>query len=316
MAAMIASKLLLVVIFMIGGVRHGRRRAPWRSPNTPSTVWTLSATSTGPAHSTGSRALHPRRRPAHRTNSSRPRYEVGQATRERNWPRLFPAPKYCETSPTRPGTCMPCPRARPQPPSPQGTLPRTLPGWSTKSYVSRLRSCTDYSNSGKPSPQPPSRAEYVTATTTLHASLTAIERESLLPGDQVDPSGRIDMYQGMADLRYAATDLVEMTYTAAQLPEPLIRSGLLFDPARILPSTMERIHDRNHGRYVPILLEEGVALIDAAQKGSSSARQVRATLEVSSRHAAAREPSIHSLASAFSSREVERSTDVDGPGLT
>jgi len=49
----------------------------------------------------------------------------------------------------------------------------------------------------------------------------------------------------MADLRYAATDLVELTYTAARLPEPLIRSRLLFAPARILPSTMERIHDRN-----------------------------------------------------------------------
>jgi hypothetical protein len=158
--------------------------------------------------------------------------------------------------------------------------------------------------------------EYVTATTTLHSSLTAIERESLLPDDQVEPARRIDLDQAMADLRYAATDLVELTYTAAQLPEPLIRSGLIFAPARILPSTMERIHDRNHGRYVPILLEEGEALIDAAQKGSSAARQVRATLEVSSRSNTANELSLHPLASGFSSRERERSTDVDGPGLT
>jgi len=156
--------------------------------------------------------------------------------------------------------------------------------------------------------------EYVTATTTLHTSLTAIERESLLPGVQVEPARRINLDQAIADLRYAATDLVELSYTAAQLPEPLIRSGLLLAPARILPSTMERIHDRNHGRYVPILLEEGEALIDAAQQGSSAARQVRATLEVSSRPTAASE-SIHPLASAFPSRELERSTNVDGPGL-
>jgi len=123
--------------------------------------------------------------------------------------------------------------------------------------------------------------EYVSATTTLHASLTAIERESLLPGDHVDPARRIDLEQAMADLGYAATDLVELTHAAAQLPEPLIRSGLLFAPARILPSTMERIHDRNHGRYVPILLEEGAVLIDAAQSGATAARDVRATLELS-----------------------------------
>jgi hypothetical protein len=129
--------------------------------------------------------------------------------------------------------------------------------------------------------------EYVTATTTLHASLTAIEQESLLPGKGVDPARRIDLDQAMADIRYAATDLVELTYTAAQLPEPLIRSGLLFAPARILPSTMERIHDRNHGRYVPILLEEGAGLLGAAEAGSNAARQVRATLEICPRLAAA-----------------------------
>jgi len=157
--------------------------------------------------------------------------------------------------------------------------------------------------------------EYVTATTTLHSSLTAIERESLLPGDQVEPARRIDMEQAMADLRYAATDLVELSYTAAQLPEPLIRSGLLFAPARILPSTMERIHDRNHGRYVSLLLEEGMALIDAAQKGSSAARQVRATLEISVRPTAAVESSSHLLADGLSRRELHSATRPGGPDL-
>jgi excisionase family DNA binding protein len=157
--------------------------------------------------------------------------------------------------------------------------------------------------------------EYVTATTTLHASLTAIERESLLPGDKVNPARRIDLGQAMADLRYAATDLVELTHAAAQLPEPLIRSGLLFAPARILPSTMERIHDRNHGRYVPIRLEEGEGLVDAAQKGSSAARQVRATLEVPSRPNAASELSNHPVTSRLLSREHEAAWGVGEPDL-
>src|SRR5665647_3458714 len=75
--------------------------------------------------------------------------------------------------------------------------------------------------------------------------MTTIERETLLPGDQTHPHRRIDVDQALTDLRYAATDLVELTHTAAQLPEPLIRSELLFAPARILPSTMERVNDRN-----------------------------------------------------------------------
>jgi len=157
--------------------------------------------------------------------------------------------------------------------------------------------------------------EYVTATTTLHSTLTAIEQESLLPGDHVEPARRIDLDQAMTDLRYAATDLVELSYTAAQLPEPLIRAQLLFAPARILPSTMERIHDRNHGRYVPILLEEGEALIDAAQKGSSAARQVRATLEISARPTAAVVSSSHLLADGLSRRELHSATRPGGPDL-
>ena len=157
--------------------------------------------------------------------------------------------------------------------------------------------------------------EYVTATTTLHASLTAIERESLLPGDQVDPARRIDLDQAMAELRYAATDLVELSYTAAQLPEPLIRAGLLFAPARILPSTMERIHDRNHGRYVAIQLNEGAVLIDAALAGASAARDVRATLETSLGPVAVRltaQPQVGDLPF----RKLESSASLGEPGLT
>jgi excisionase family DNA binding protein len=156
--------------------------------------------------------------------------------------------------------------------------------------------------------------EYVTATTTLHSSLTAIERESLLPGAQVDPARRIDLEQALNDLRYAATDLVELTHTAAQLPEPLIRSQLLFAPARILPSTMERIHDRNHGRYVPILLEEGAGLLDAAEAGSNAARQVRATLEICPRLAVAIELRAQPLTPEVTYRESEPAS-VAGPDL-
>ena len=157
--------------------------------------------------------------------------------------------------------------------------------------------------------------EYVTATTTLHSTLTAIEQESLLPGDHVEPARRIDLDQAMTDLRYAATDLVKLSYTAAQLPEPLIRSGLLFAPARILPSTMERIHDRNHGRYVPMLLEEAEALIDVAQSGATAARDVRATLELSLQPAETTELSAQTPASRYSQQTAAPAAVLSGPDL-
>jgi len=159
------------------------------------------------------------------------------------------------------------------------------------------------------------RHEYVTATTTLHTSLSAIEREGALRDGQADTTRRVDVAQALTDLRYAATDLVELTHTAAQLPEPLIRSQLLFAPARILPSTMERLHDRNHGRYVAIQFNEGQSLIEAALEGSSAARQAQATFEVSLRRNAAHRQSPEPLALGFSPREFEPTMNLGAPDL-
>jgi hypothetical protein len=160
----------------------------------------------------------------------------------------------------------------------------------------------------------PSR-EYVAATTALHTRLTTIEQERLSPGNHTDPARRINVDQALADLRYAATDLAELTHTAAQLPEPLIRAGLLFAPARILPSTVERLHDRNQGRYVAIRLEEGTELIDAAQQGSSAARHAQTTLEISLRPAATTELPTQALAARASIQELEPATSLTGPDL-
>jgi len=157
--------------------------------------------------------------------------------------------------------------------------------------------------------------EYVTATTALHTRLTSIEQENLSPGNHTDPARRINVDQALADLRYAATDLAELTHTAALLPEPLIRAGLLFAPARILTSTLERMHDRNQGRYVAILLEEGTELIDTAQQGSSATRHARATLEISRRPAATTELPRRTLAAGPSSQDLEPATILSGPDL-
>jgi hypothetical protein len=156
--------------------------------------------------------------------------------------------------------------------------------------------------------------EYVTATAALHTRLTTIESERLSPGNHTASAGRINVNQALADLRYAATDLVELTHTAALLPEPLLRAGLLFAPARILPATLERLHDRNQGRYVAMQLEEGTELIDTAQQGSSAARHAQATLEILGRPTATTEPT-QTLAAGPSSQDLEPATSLSGPDL-
>jgi hypothetical protein len=95
---------------------------------------------------------------------------------------------------------------------------------------------------------------------------------------------------------------------------PLIRSGMLFAPARILPSTMERLHDRNHGRYVAIQLTEGSELIDTARQGSLAARHAQATLELSWRSAATTETA-QTLIGGSSCQELEPATGLGGPDL-
>ena len=59
---------------------------------------------------------------------------------------------------------------------------------------------------------------------------------------------------------------------------------------------MERLNDRNHGRYVATQLKESTELIDAAQEGSSAARHLRSTLEISVQPAATTEMSAQPLA--------------------
>jgi hypothetical protein len=158
--------------------------------------------------------------------------------------------------------------------------------------------------------------EYVTATTTLHTQLTAIQQDSLSRSNHNDSARRISVDQAMTDLRYAATDLSELTHTAAQLPEPLIRSRLLFAPARILPFTMERLHDRNHGKYVAIQLTEGTDVINAAQAGASAALQVRATLEQLVRPSATAEQPGQTPSARSSNQELKPITGLSGPDLS
>jgi hypothetical protein len=73
---------------------------------------------------------------------------------------------------------------------------------------------------------------------------------------------------------------------------------------------MERLPDRNHGRYVPIDLEEGMSLIDAAETASDYARHALATLQVSSPVPTALDLSTTPPADGFSPQELQSATRI------
>ncbi len=67
----------------------------------------------------------------------------------------------------------------------------------------------------------------------------------------------------LADLRYAARDVADLARDVQHLPDPLIRSGLLFAPARKLTPSVERV-ERASGKYVSVLPDEVPDLVTAA----------------------------------------------------
>jgi len=78
---------------------------------------------------------------------------------------------------------------------------------------------------------------------------------------------------------------------------------------------MERLNDRNHGRYVAIQLNEAAELIDAAQRGSSAARHIRSSLETSVQAATTTRVSAQALAARITDRQLEPAARLSGPDL-
>jgi hypothetical protein len=78
---------------------------------------------------------------------------------------------------------------------------------------------------------------------------------------------------------------------------------------------MERVHDRNHGRYVTIELTEGADVINAAQAGASAALQVRVTLEQLERPSATAELPGQTPSARSSNQDLKPIKGRSGPDL-
>ncbi|GAA2147777.1 excisionase family DNA binding protein [Humibacillus xanthopallidus] len=119
---------------------------------------------------------------------------------------------------------------------------------------------------------PPS-PEYVDAASTLHQALGGI-----VSGHDTSP-GPLDRDQALATLADATKDLTALTLRATQATRQLLRSELLFAPARTLARAEDRLHARTTGRHVPITNFDAptlVATMTAAEiKTEQLARSLR-----------------------------------------
>ena len=98
---------------------------------------------------------------------------------------------------------------------------------------------------------PPSH-EYVAAARELHLALTETTHDGLHARDINEITKNLDIGQALADLRYAAQDVADLSRDVQHLPDQLLRSGLLFAPASKLTPSVERLHERAAGRYVSV----------------------------------------------------------------
>ena len=89
----------------------------------------------------------------------------------------------------------------------------------------------------------------------------------------------LDIGQALADLRYAACDVADLARDVQHLPDPLLRSGLLFAPASKLTPSVDRLRDRAAGRHVPVLPDELPDLAIAARSAAAQSDLAVRTLD-------------------------------------
>jgi hypothetical protein len=121
--------------------------------------------------------------------------------------------------------------------------------------------------------------EYVTAARELHAVLTDVTHDGLHPREINEIAKTLDFEKALADLRYAVRDVADLVRDIQHLPDPLLRSGLLFAPASKLTPSVERLHDRAAGKYASVLPDELPELASTARSAALRSEIVVRTLD-------------------------------------
>jgi hypothetical protein len=113
--------------------------------------------------------------------------------------------------------------------------------------------------------------EYVTTATTLYGGLNEILAVPSMQHDHQPTCAGLDVQQALTDLSYMQSDLADLLHASAEMPEVLIRSQLLYAPARVLPCHVERLRARQLGQWVALLASDDIHLGREALAGAHAA---------------------------------------------
>lgn len=95
-----------------------------------------------------------------------------------------------------------------------------------------------------------SSAEFVAASRELFNALNEVGSRASQPADDWDRR------RGLRDLSRGAETLGQVMELSQTLPDRLLRSGLIYAPARTLPNSLSRLRSQRQGRFVPVTREE------------------------------------------------------------
>ena len=126
---------------------------------------------------------------------------------------------------------------------------------------------------------PPSQ-QYVSAARELHGVLTEATPNGPHPRDSNEITKDLNIGQALTDLRYAASDFADLARDIQDLPDPLLRSGLLLAPGSKLSLGVGRLRDSGTGGSASVLPDEPPDLASAARSAATRADLAVQALDV------------------------------------
>jgi hypothetical protein len=115
-------------------------------------------------------------------------------------------------------------------------------------------------------------AEFVSASRELFNALNEVDSHTSHPVHDWD------RLQGLRDLSRGAETLIPVMELSQTLPDRLLRSGLIYGPARSLPTSLARMRSQRQGRFVPVTREEAPDLQALWNDAYRQAQQVEHSL--------------------------------------
>lgn len=116
-------------------------------------------------------------------------------------------------------------------------------------------------------------AEFVTASRELFNALNEVGTLA------THPAHDWDMPRGMRDHSRCADSVAHLMDIAQTLPDRLLRSGLVYAPARVLPTSLTRMRSQNRGRFVTVMPAEAPELQTRWADAALGAQQVQQSID-------------------------------------